>query len=206
MSPRIAALPVDARGYPVPWFVDYLNGEPEFRAMDPKKWRRAVKEGLCWVCGQRLGAHLAFVLGPMCAITRTTAEPPCHLECAQWSAINCPFLARPKAKRREDEIMHPGCPVAGGFAIRRNPGVAVVWVTRSYETWRPAKGEILLRVGDPVRVEWYAEGRAATRAEVDESVRTGMPLLEEAARKEGEAGLQALAEEVAKADYLWPAN
>src|SRR5437763_12378791 len=75
---RIAALPV-FRGYPVPWFVAYPNGpegEPEFRTFDPKKWIAAVQEKRCWVCGQQLGAYLAFVLGPMCGITRTTSEPP----------------------------------------------------------------------------------------------------------------------------------
>ena len=30
------------------------------------------------------------------------------------------------------------------------------------------------------KVEWYAEGRQATRAEVEHSVKTGLPLLVEA--------------------------
>lgn len=83
---RLRKLPVDARGYPVPWFVDWIEGPegrvPEFRAMDPRKWVRAVKERLCWVCGEALGRWLVFPIGPMCAITRTTAEPPSHLDCA----------------------------------------------------------------------------------------------------------------------------
>ena len=85
MPDRIRRLPV-FRGYPVPWFVAWLeNGEPEFRAMDRAKWSRAIKDGLCWVCGERLGAHRVFVIGPMCGVNKTTSEPPCHAECAEWS-------------------------------------------------------------------------------------------------------------------------
>jgi hypothetical protein len=104
---RMLGLPVDKRGYPVPWFVDWLDGEPEFRAMDPEKWAKAIKRKLCWVCGQQLGTRFSFVLGPMCGINRTTAEPPCHLDCARWSARNCPFLTAQMTRRREDDpIVH----------------------------------------------------------------------------------------------------
>src|SRR5580692_7475343 len=93
---RMTALPIDERGYPVPWFVDWIDGKPEFRAMDPRKFVRAIKEKLCWVCGQRLGVNVCFVAGPMCGINRTSSEPPSHRECAVWSAQNCPFLNNPR--------------------------------------------------------------------------------------------------------------
>lgn len=200
---RIRFLPVDKRGYPIPWFVDYLNGEPEFRAMDPAKWKRAIKERLCWVCGGKLGSYLAFTIGPMCVINRTTAEPPSHLECARWSCMNCPFIARPHMRRREDEIINNSAPVAGGIMIARNPGAMAIWITRSYRVWSPAKGEALIALGDPHSIEWYAEGRAATREEVAESVRTGLPFLEEVARKQ-RGGMEALAEHIKKAEGYWP--
>lgn len=97
-------LPVDKRGYPVPWFVDWINGEPEFRAMDRRKLFRAVKENLCWVCGKPL--------------------------------------------------------------------------------WR-ARAGILFRIGRAFRTEWYSQGREATRAEVMESIETGIPLLRDANRLQG---------------------
>jgi hypothetical protein len=93
---RMKTLPVDERGYPVPWFVDWVDGKPEFRAMDGNKWESAVRYRLCWVCGGTLGVNKSFVAGPMCGINRTSAEPPCHLECATWSARNCPFLKNPQ--------------------------------------------------------------------------------------------------------------
>lgn len=183
---RMAELPVDKRGYPCPWFIDWIDDEPEFRAMSAAKWIQAVKEKLCWVCGKRLGAYLTFVLGPMCGITGTTSEPPCHRECARWSAINCPFLARPHMDRRQNEqfMAEHGAKSMGGVGIKRNPGVALLWITRDYEVWSPAKGERLIRIGEAIEVEWWAEGRPATRAEVQESIRTGLPYLEELARQQ----------------------
>lgn len=182
-------LPVDSRGYPVPWFVEWITNEagervPEFRAMDLKKWVRAVKEKLCWVCGARLGAHLAFVIGPMCGVNRTTSEPPCHLLCAEWSARNCPFLSRPKMTRREMD--HPEINPGAGIPIQRNPGVSLVWVTRDYEVFSDGlgKGGYLIRIGEPETISFWAEGKPATRAQIDESVDTGIPLLMEACRQE----------------------
>jgi len=203
---RMACLPVDPRGYPIPAFVETLpDGTRDFRVMSGEHWRRCVKERRCWVCGMRLGANLAFVIGPMCAVNRTTSEPPCHRECAEWSAKNCPFLARPHMIRREDEFTDSFMENSAGCPIRRNPGVALVWITRSYEIWRDDKGRPLIEIGDPVAVTWWAEGRPATRAEVEESIRTGMPLLEEMARQE-EGAMEDLLRKRAAIDALLPAE
>ena len=181
---RLKALPVDERGYPVPWFVAWLNGKPEFRAMDPAKYRKAILERRCWVCGDTLGVNLAFLAGPMCGINRTSAEPPSHYSCAVWSAKNCPFLSNPRAIRREDEVVNNPKLVqqAAGNAICRNPGVAMVWVCRGYEVFNDGKNQPLITMGEPDRVEWYAEGRVATREEVMASIEAGLPALENVAR------------------------
>jgi hypothetical protein len=178
IPPRMTRLPVD-RGYPVPWFVDVIDGTPEFRAASPEKFVRAVRERRCWVCGDPLGRHLAFVIGPMCAVNRTSSEPPCHLDCAVFSAQRCPFLSRPHAKRREDDVVNSDW--AGEASIMRNPGVAGVWITGSYTTFKaPGAAQIgyLFEMGEPSAVLWFAEGREATRAEVLASIDSGMPLLE----------------------------
>jgi hypothetical protein len=187
MPARIARLPLDARGYPVPWFVPWLaNGQPEFRAMDVVKWARAVRERRCWVCGDTLGRHVSFVVGPMCTLSRTTAEPPSHLACATWSARNCPFLSRPHMRRREDDVIDEAALIrdAAGIAITRNPGVACVWTTAGFRIFtahiggQSANGGRLIEMQEPEHVEWYAEGRAATRAEVIASVEAGYPALD----------------------------
>jgi hypothetical protein len=212
---RVARLPLDDRGYPVPWFVQWLDaqdreappgqGRPEFRIMDATKLRVAIRERRCWVCGDVLGRHLAFVIGPMCALNRISAEPPNHRDCAEYAAKACPFLARPHARRRDaglpasvvdDRVQTaalgpiadiPGISGAtsGGFSVRRNPGVALVWITRSYELQTDGRGGVLFQVGDPELTLWFAEGRPATRAEVLHSIDTGMPTLRAVADREG---------------------
>ena len=185
LPPRLRSLPL-ARGYPVPWFVAWIDGVPDFRISDRQKYARAIRERRCWVCGDRLGVHLAFVIGPMCGINRTTTEPPCHLDCADWSARACPFLARPHARRRDvDEAIETHHP--GGIPLLRNPGVTLVWITRGYRLFDDGHGKPLIRIGLPEAVRWYAEGRPATRAEVQASVAGGYPaLLDVAATQEAQ--------------------
>ena len=181
---RMKSLAVDERGYPVPWFVQWVDGKPEFRAMNTQKLIQALRSKLCWVCGEPLGVYLCFVAGPMCGINRTSSEPPSHLECARWSAKNCPFLSNPKMVRREDALINNAGmrDNVAGFAITRNPGVAMLWITREFEMFRDQKGAHLIQMGEPQSVEWYAEGREATRAEVQASIDGGLPILEAVAR------------------------
>jgi hypothetical protein len=189
---RMRLLPLDARKIPVPWFVAWENGVPEFRAMDPLKWRLAMSSSLCWVCGQALGRHRIFVIGPMCAINRTTSEPPCHLECAEWSARNCPFLSRPSMRRQadSDERLQE---TAAGLPIARNPGVTLLWCTRrgGYYPFATRNGS-LIRLAEPDRVVWFAEKRPATRAEVLASIAGGLPILRDQAAKDGPDALRQL--------------
>lgn len=183
-EPRnIAALPHDKHGRPVPWFVAWIDGKPDFRIIAPGKIREAVRDKLCWVCGKPAGSYKAFVIAGMCAINRTSAEPPCHRDCAIYSARNCPFLTTPNMTRREGRIPE-GAVAPAGIMIRRNPGVALAWITRSFQIERHGDGT-LFRLGDPTETLWYAKGREATRAEVDESIETGLPILRAEAEKNG---------------------
>lgn len=200
---RMKTLPVDDRGYIVPRFVGYVDGKPDFRIMDRQFWQDAVVKSLCWVCGERLGIIQVFTIGPMCAVNRTTAEPPSHRECAIWSAKNCPFLTRPHMVRREDEVTAQ-CQSIGGVSIRRNPGVVCLWFTRDYKVFRDNEGKPLIQVGEPDHIEWYAEGRKAKRAQVLESIRTGLPFLEEMATGEGPEAVRELRRMMYAAGKLLP--
>ena len=207
---RIAKLPVDARGYPVPWFVAWVDGPdghetvPEFRAMDGRKFRRAVKERLCWVCGETLGRWLAFPIGPMCAITRTISEPPSHRDCAEWSIRNCPFLSQPAMVRRDDDHLPADAQAPAGHGLTRNPGVTCLWITRSYELFDDGRGKALITIGEPSEVTWWREGRAATRAEVDASVTSGFPALLAAAKLDGPFAVESLGKCAARAELYYP--
>lgn len=182
---HIASLKIDPdRGFPVPFFVAWIDGKPDFRLVDPVRRLACIKQRLCWVCGNPLGKLGTFVIGPMCSLNKVSAEPPSHHSCAVYSAKNCPFLTNPNMVRREDETTEQYAGNVAGIAILRNPGVTLLWTTRRFSMFRDGNGGVLFDVGEPVSLAWYAQGRQATRAEVEESIRTGLPILEEMARQE----------------------
>jgi hypothetical protein len=185
---RIVALPLDRRGYPVPFFVGLgLDGQPDFRLGDARKLNRAIREGLCWICGQKLGRFLCVPVGPMCTVNRISAEAPCHRDCSEYALRTCPFILYPNASRREgnlpDDVEH------SGHMIPDNPGVMALWITKSCAPFRPPGGGVLFRLGDPEEVTWWKQGRPATRAEVEEAFELGLeqrlkPLCEEPSQVE----------------------
>lgn len=184
---RIKQLFVDKRGFPVPAFVRWIDGQPDFRVMDPTHLNRCVKFKRCWICGDQMGVHKAFVIGPMCCINRVSAEPPSHYECARFAVETCPFMTSPLAKRGNlDDIEHH----SAGVMIERNPGVSAIWMTRTYTHFRAGPG-LLFEIGEPDRIEFYAKGRVATHEEIMHSITTGLPLLADAARKEGVEAMKA---------------
>lgn len=190
MPPGIARLPTH-RGYPVPWFVAVIDGVPDFRVMREEAVKKAVTQDRCWICGQTLLIGLrAYVAGPMCGINRNSAEPPSHVNCADWAARACPFLVRPHAKRREKGLPEEGTVAPG--AIMRNPGVAMVWVTKATQV-RQVGRNLYFNLGQPSEVRWYAHGQPASREEVLDSVETGLPLLAQGCRDDADrAELQRL--------------
>jgi hypothetical protein len=206
---RIRGLPIDERGFPTPWFVAWFRdgkavaphtpmAKPDFRVVDTPKWGQAVRGRLCWLCGHPLGKHMAFVIGPMCAINRITSEPPCHRDCAEFAVRTCPFLTRPRMRRNyKDQPEHVGPP---GHLIERNPGVAAVWVTQRYSTFKAVHGEhgTLIALGEPEHVAFYAHGREATPDEVRESIESGLPILREVARAQGPEAERELEEDIAR--------
>jgi hypothetical protein len=198
----IQTLRVDKRGYPVPTFVTWIDGEPEFRAVEPAKIERAHRDGLCWICGRRNNGRMAFVIGPMCGINRIAPEPPSHLLCARFAVQACPFLSQPMAKRNSRNL--PDHRPPPGVMIPRNPGVTAVWVTSTYRVERHGDG-FLFRIGSPTKVEWWCEGRTATRQEVIASVQTGFPALHEIAERDGPDAVSELSDQVLRFAKLMPA-
>lgn len=207
---RMLKLPVEERGYPVPWFVQWIGGKPDFRVMDATKRVRAVNQKLCWLCGEPLGQYMAFLIGPMCAINEISAEPPSHRDCARFAVKACPFLAMPKMVRRESGLPADWSDEVGGVMLKRNPGVTLLWITKGYRVIKDGAG-FVLHIGKPCDVAWYKEGRFATRAEAQQSIESGLPALQEPLEAETDAklrieGLQWFAQAKARALELLPAE
>jgi hypothetical protein len=112
----------------------------------------------------------------MCGINRITAEPPSHKDCAEYALKACPFLSNPQAKRPE-RPMPAGVHVAGHM-IERNPGVSLMWTAESFALWRLAGHQTpLIRLGPPLELAFWANGREATREELMRSLMAGLELL-----------------------------
>jgi hypothetical protein len=200
MPPRIARLPVDDRGYPVPRFVTWFGDKPDFRLADTAWLRRAISERRCFLCGEPLGRFMAFVIGPMCAINRISSEPPSHKECAEYAVRACPFLCFPQRGRNSHDMPENKVKPAG-FMITRNPGVALVWITKQYVVMHSPidrRRGCLLEIGDAVERSWWTQGRPATLAEVLASIDSGLPELRRiAAEHDGPDGAAELEQQIA---------
>lgn len=200
----VARLRRNRAGYPVPFFVATTpNGGDDFRIMLPSAFRRAVSQALCWVCGRRREeGRDAFILGPMCAVNRVTAEPPSHQQCADYAVKVCPFLTRPDMMRRPRGL--PEGTTMPGVPILRNPGVALIWTCSEWTLTKllPEQGGgWLFDLGEPLETSWWREGRPATRREVTDSIHAGLPALQELC--ENEQDIDDLARAVvAAAKYL----
>lgn len=205
---HMAGRPIDRRGWPVPYFVAWVSpggasvpegmGEPDHRVVDVAKRARCLKFSLCWLCGKPLGKFRALVVGPMCLVNRTAAEPDCHVDCAEYAVRACPFLANDGAKRN---AVRPfaGEVTAHPMGHKRNPGVACVFV--HCERWlkRIPQGKgvsplFQMPMSEPRRLTFWANGERASRAEVMRSLNAGLAILQDAAtRLDGREGLTALA-------------
>ncbi len=211
--PRIARLPKDDRGYPTPWFVQWMKdgqparrgeGEPDFRVVSEADRVRAFKTGLCWICGEPMGVHRVYAIGPMCVVNRVTMEPASHRQCAEYAVKACPFLVRPRMRRPPRDDLEGQVHVPG-VIIERNPGVTCLYETREARPFDAGNGW-LIRLGKPERVDWWAQGRPATRAEVMESIESGYPLLFNAAKKDGLEAIHELGRLRLEAMKLLPAE
>lgn len=225
MKPRFAArdlpermrgLALDHRGFPVPWFVAWVDSAgrlldegmpgavPDFRLIDTRKLNRAVVDRRCWLCGQPLGRFLAFVIGPMCAVSRVNSEPPSHRDCAEFAVWACPFLSRPKMRRNEAGLPPERNP-APGVHLEHNPGAMALWVATSYRPFKASQGNegTLFELGDPIELQWFVEGRRATTGEIREALAKGLPQLRAAAEAQS-GGIEALDENLARFYALQP--
>jgi len=200
---RMRHLPISDEGFPVPWFVAFVDGKADFRCIGPGKLHKAIRLQLCWLCGYPLGRFVSFVIGPMCAINRTSAEPPCHRECAEYAVRTCPFLTRPRMRRNEKDL--PEHQLPPGEMITRNPGVALIWTTRGYTVRQVDNGVLFYLGAAPTSLQWFANGKHATRAEVQHSIATGLPLLQRMAQEESAEAVRELQVQVGRAMQLLPA-
>ena len=107
MPYRIARLPRDRRGYPIPWNVlRGVDDAPLFTVNDQSKHFEAIRRELCPICGDRLGTWKWFVGG-----IRSAFDPyggyydlPGHRDCERFALATCPYLSLPNYLGRIDVV------------------------------------------------------------------------------------------------------
>ncbi|MGA0601436.1 hypothetical protein ACO2Q3_12100 [Caulobacter sp. KR2-114] len=187
MPARVARLPVDHRGFPVPWFVAWRDGAPQFPVIDAGKLALAWTAERCWVCGEALGAWRGWIVGPLSALEGATPEPPSHCDCAGFAVTACPHLASADARFAENADAAPGH-VAQANVSRLRTDATGIWVTRGRgATAMRAGGGVLFRLEPPQRLEWWARRRPATGQDVRAALDAALPVLRRTAEAEGRA-------------------
>lgn len=121
MPARVAALPRDRRGLPIPAIVMRDgNGDPHFTMNDARTAMRLVREGRCGVCGDRLGAYKCFVGGPASAFHPEGRyfDGPVHQDCGEFALRVCPYLALLSfARRIGTKTLRPGSVPEGAILV-----------------------------------------------------------------------------------------
>lgn len=100
-------LKINDKGYPIPFFVAYVDGKPDFRLLDPKKQHYCIHQKLCAICGKKLFKDsYYFISGPIGYTNGVSTDPAMHRECAEYSINVCPHLHFEKSERRDKGIEH----------------------------------------------------------------------------------------------------
>jgi hypothetical protein len=105
MPARIARLPRDRRGLPIPVTVFRdSEGQPHFAINEEAVRQRVIRRDECPICGEKLLRYRWFVGGPRSAFDEHGAyiDPPMHDECAHYALRVCPYLAAPNYNKRVD--------------------------------------------------------------------------------------------------------
>jgi len=126
MPRRVAALPRDRRGLPIPAIVlRDGNGDPHFTMNDAHVAERLAREGGCGICGEQLGAFKCFVGGPGSAFHPEGRyfDGPVHLDCAEFALRVCPYLAGSYVRRIGERTLRPESIPAGAVLIAEDPTV-----------------------------------------------------------------------------------
>lgn len=101
---ELAHLKIDSRGYPVPYFVSWIDGKPEFRFLSVERLDMIIERKVCHICGKKLpNDSFYFVAGPTGLENKISTDAPMHRACAEFSLFACPHLFRQKAERRDND-------------------------------------------------------------------------------------------------------
>lgn len=106
IPPELSHLKVDARGFPIPYniLID-SKGQPHFKVNDEQKAMQILAQGLCHVCGKKLGTDTWMIGGHLSAFHPRGAfnDSPVHRLCGEFALQVCPYLAYTQYKATDTD-------------------------------------------------------------------------------------------------------
>ena len=162
MPRRVARLPREKRGYPVPFvtMLDPYTNEPDFRVLDIRRQMQCINEKRCGICGQQLGKYIAFIGGTRSRDGHVFFDPGMHRDCAEYAAKVCPFISRENAAYRdlteEDQAKYTQI-IVNQEAERPNPDMFIV-VTTEFKAQSTSQQGFVIIAGEyteVIQVEQY---------------------------------------------------
>lgn len=180
MPERIARLPRDKRGFPIPWNVLQDNGVPFFTVNDSEKHNLALRSRLCPICGDCLGRWKWFAGGPLSAFHEAGGyfDLPGHADCMRYALSTCPYLALPQYLGRIDVPNKSKLPkdisvLLDPTQIPERPDVFVAVASDHYELERGAVQPVLRPLRPYMDYECWRHGKVVEIEDV-------LPLLRKA--------------------------
>lgn len=157
--PAVAALPKDARGYPIPVFAKIMpDGTPDFTVLNERGWFDNVIKKRCAICGTKMSGLFALVGGPGSMESRIFVDGPMHKDCAEYALKACPFLAAPKFQYMRTH------PEVKGVKITVNPEMSTerpekfgLGITSGYVLQRHGQG-VVVSAARWVSKTWWKNG------------------------------------------------
>lgn len=160
MPERIARLPKDERGYPVQVTAGKgTDGKIDFRAINMNAWANCVKLRRCGICGEPLGANIAFVGGPISMDNRGFVDAGMHRDCARYACQVCPFIAAPRFAYARTIPALEGHEMSVHESVStKRPDYFGLGVTKFYDVRANGPEEIVLVAAPWKSLEWWKEG------------------------------------------------
>ncbi|MGW7412770.1 hypothetical protein [Streptomyces sp. NPDC054863] len=111
---RVAGLPRDVRGYPVPAENGWVRGKPQLALQDFRRAGTLWAGACCAICGLPMNGETPYRLFADDEVGPTLQDDACirddgpgHRECMLFSGAVCPFFVSPASRRTQGHAASP---------------------------------------------------------------------------------------------------
>lgn len=193
IPPRMRNLPLDKRGYPIPYTVLVEGGDVFFTINREDLRMKCLREDRCPICGTKLFRGRWFVGGPGSGLLPNGSyrDPPMHDECAHYALKVCPWLVVTEYDKRISHLFEPQTvATVDPTVIPDKPPLFVALMAVSQDiisVMTPEGAQIHIRPKGTFRKrEYWRGGEQLSQAEGEAVSETYLKwVIEEAARRYG---------------------